>query len=86
MPKRGRCLSMGCRQLCLGQRQWTRRFAAAATNTAGRRESRKRNEIPQDTWVGGAQKGSLWLCYVRPLAGKQKSGMSGSWRRLKPTP
>ena len=57
------------------------------------------NETPQNKWHDGARKGSLWLCYagplagkqksgipIGPLAGKQKSGISGNRRRPKPTP
>ena len=40
----------------------------------GRRESRKRNQIHQGTWLDGARIGSLWLCYAGPLAEKQKVG------------
>ena len=35
--------------------------------------------------LGRARKDSLWLCYARPFAGRQKSGISGSKQRLKPT-
>ena len=48
--------------------------------------SRRTSVTPQGTWLGRAQKGSLWLCYAEPLAEKQKSGISGNRRRLKPTP
>ena len=34
-------------------------------------------------WFGGARKGSRWLCYAGPLAGR--SGISGNRRRPKPT-
>ena len=44
------------------------------------------SETPQGTWLGGAWKGSLWLCYAGSLAGRQKSGNSGSGQRPKPTP
>ena len=43
-------------------------------------------ETSQGTWLGGARKDSLWLCYARSLAGRQKSVLSGNWRRPKPTP
>ena len=33
-----------------------------------------------------ARRGGIWLSYARPLAGKQKSGISGNRRRPKPTP
>ena len=61
------------------------RFVAAARNSIGEKGSRKRNETPQGTWLSEARIGSLWLCYAKPLAGKQKSGILGSQRRLKPT-
>ena len=57
------------------------RLEAAAKNSAGRqrrRESRKTSETPQGTWLGGARKGSLWLCYAEYLAERQKSGMLGN--------
>ena len=51
---------------------------AAARNSVGRKENRRTSETPQGTWLGVAQKGSLWLCYAGPLAEKRKSGISGS--------
>ena len=36
------------------------------------------SETPQGTWLGGAQKGSLWLCYAWPLAKNRKVGSLGS--------
>ena len=44
------------------------------------------SETPQDTWLGGAQRGSLWLCYAGPLAEKRKSGISGKRHRPKSSP
>ena len=44
------------------------------------------SETSQGTWLGGAQKGSLWLCYAGPLAEKRKSGILGKRRRPKPIP
>ena len=32
-------------------------------------------------WLGGAWKGSLWICYTGPLAGRWKSGISGNQQR-----
>ena len=61
------------------------RFVAAARNVAGEKANKKMNETPQGTWLGGARKGSLWLCYAGSLAGRQKSGISGSRWRPKPT-
>ena len=58
------------------------RLETAARSSAGGRMS----ETPQGTWLSGARIGSLWLCYAGPLAGKQKSGISGNRRRPKPTP
>ena len=52
----------------------------------GRRESRRTSETPQGMWFGGAQKSSFWFCYAGPLAGRQKSGISGNRRRPKQTP
>ena len=46
------------------------------------RGTRKRNETPWDTWLGGARKG---ICYAEPLAGKRKSGILGTRRRPKAT-
>ena len=60
------------------------RLKAAARNSAVKRESKRTSETPQETWHGGAQKGSLWLCYAGPLAGKQKSRIIGNRRRTKP--
>ena len=44
------------------------------------------SETPLGTWLGGAQRGSLWLCYAGPLAEKRKSGIAGKQHRLKPIP
>ena len=43
------------------------------------------SETPQSTWLGGAPRGNLWFCYAGPLAGRQKSGISGNQRRPKST-
>ena len=52
-----------------------------------RREGKtERNEIPQHTWPVGAWTSNICLCYARPLVGKQKSEISGSWRKPMPTP
>ena len=48
-----------------------------------RKESRRTSETLLSTWIGRAQRGSLWLCYAGPLAEKQKSGISGKWHRAK---
>ena len=53
---------------------------AAARNSVKKRESKKRKETPPGTWLGGARPCRLWLCYLRSLPGKQKSGISGSRR------
>ena len=59
---------------------------AAAIYAAGEgKDSKKTNETPQGTWHGGAREGILWLCYIWPLAGRQKSGISSSRQRPKPT-
>ena len=60
------------------------RLEAAARNSAG--ESKKTSETAQGTWLGGAQRGSLWLCYAEPLAEKRKCEISGKWHRIKPIP
>ena len=44
----------------------------------GEKESKRTSETPLGTWVGGAQRGSLWLCYVRALTKKRKSEISSS--------
>ena len=48
--------------------------------------SKRTSETPQSTWLGGAQKGSLWLWYEGSLAEKRKSEISNNRRRPKPTP
>ena len=62
------------------------RLEAAARNSAGEKKSKRTSESFQGTWLGGAQRGSLCLCYAGPLAEKQKSGISGKRRRPKPIP
>ena len=52
----------------------------------GERKSRRTSETLQGTWIGGAQKGSLWLCYAGSLGEKRKSRISGKRHRLKPIP
>ena len=49
-------------------------------------ESKRTSETPQGTWLGEAQRGSLWLCYAGPLAKKRKSEISGNPHRPKPIP
>ena len=74
-------------QLCLGQWQWRRKgWRQPQEIQRERKENRRTSETPQDTWLGGAQKGSLWLCYAGPLAEKHKGGVSGKRHRPKPTP
>ena len=59
------------RPLCLGQWWWTGRgWWQPQGIQRGRRGSKRTSETPQGTWLGGAQKGSLWLCYAGPLAGR----------------
>ena len=60
-----------------------KRFVVAARNSAGEKGSKKTNATLQDTWLDGAQKSSLWLCYAGPLAGRQTSRISGNWCRPK---
>ena len=70
------------RQLCLGKLQWTRRgWRQPQEIQRERKEGKKTSETPPGTWLGGAQRGSLWLCYPGPLAEKRKSGISGKWHR-----
>ena len=47
-------------------------------------ESKITSKTPQGRWLGGAQRGSLWLRYAEPLAEKRKSGISGKRHRPKP--
>ena len=59
------------RQLCLSPWQWTRRGLRQPREIhQGRRGSKKRNEVPQVTWLSEACTNSLWFCNARPLAGK----------------
>ena len=37
------------------------------------------SETSPSTWLGGAQRGNLWLCCAEPLAEKRKSEISGRW-------
>ena len=75
------------KQLCLGQWQWTRRgWRQSHEIQRERKESKRTREISQDTWLGEAQRGSLWLCYAEPLAEKRKSEISGKRHRPKPIP
>ena len=74
-------------QLCLGKWQWgSRGWRQPQGIQRVRKESERTSETPQGTWLGGAQKGSLWLCYAGPLADKRKSGISGKRHRPKPIP
>ena len=62
------------------------RLVAAARNSAAERGSQRTSETPRETWLGGAWKGSLWLCFAGPLPRRHKSGISGNRQRPKPTP
>ena len=53
------------------------RFVAAARSSAERRGAKGQMRA-RGSWFGGPQTGSLWLCYARPSAGGQKSGISGN--------
>ena len=86
MPERGKCFSMAQATLSgpveveekmLGQPQEIQRE---------RKESRRTSETAQETWLDGAQRGSLWLCYVGPLTEKRKSEISGKRHRPKLIP
>ena len=57
------------------------RLEAAAQSSVGRKESRRTSETPPGTWLNGAQKGSLWLCYTGSLAEKWKSEISDKRHR-----
>ena len=59
------------------------RIEAATRNSV--REKGKSKTAPS-TWLGGAVKGSLLLCYTGPLAEKWKSEISGKQHRPKPIP
>ena len=60
------------------------RLEAAARNSVGRRESRRASETPSGTWLGAAQKDSLWFCCAGSLVEKWNSEISGKRRRPKP--
>ena len=62
------------------------RLEAATRNSAGEKESKRTSETLQGTWLGGAQRGSLWLCYAGRLAEKRKSEISCRRHRMKPIP
>ena len=69
----------------MGQKQWMRKdWRQPQEIQRERKESKRTSETPQGTWFGGAQRGSLWLCYAGPLAEKRKSWISG--KRHKPKP
>ena len=57
-----------------------------ARNSAGEKGEKRMSETPPGTLLGGAQRGSLWLCYAGPLAEKRKGGISGKRYRPKPIP
>ena len=68
------------RQLCLGQWQWTRRgWRQPHEIQREGRESKKTSETAQGTWLGGTQRGSLWLCYA---SGSQTFGVVEPMKRL----
>ena len=56
---------------------------AGARNSVGEKGGKKTSESLQGMWLGGARKGSHWLCYAGPLAERQKSEISGNQRRPK---
>ena len=68
MPERGRCFSM--RWTTLSGPVAVESLEAAARNSAEEKESKRTSETPQGTWLGGAQRGSLWLCYAGRLVEK----------------
>ena len=61
-----------------------KRLEAAARGSVGEKGEQKASETPLGTWLAGAQKGSLWLCYAGSLAEKRKSEISGKRHRPKP--
>ena len=52
------------------------RLEAAQEFQPGRKESKRTSETPQGTWLGGAQRGSLWLRNGK--VGSQVSGIDRS--------
>ena len=76
------------RQLRMGQWQWTRRDLWQPQKIQrGRRDSRKTNETPRGTRVARRSSDRWPLALIRKVFGwKQKSGISGSRPRPKPTP
>ena len=73
------------RQLCLGQWQWKKKgWRQPQKIQRKRRDSRRTSQTPQGTWLSGARKDSLWLCYAGSLAGRQKRGISSKRQRPKP--
>ena len=74
-------------QLCLSQWQWRKRgWRQPQEIQQGKRVSRRTSETPLGMWLGGARKGSLWLCYAGSLVERQKSGISGNQQRSNPIP
>ena len=47
---------------------------AAARNSSGENGEQRTSKTPQETWLGRAQKGSLWLCYAWALIERQNVG------------
>ena len=86
MPERGRCLARD-RQVCLDQWQWTRRsWRQPQEIQQARKESKRTSKTPPSMWLGGTQRGNLWLCCAEPLAETRKSKISGKQHRPKPIP
>ena len=74
------------RQLCLGQWQWKRQdWRQLQEVQLGRKKSKRTSEASPGLWLGGAQRGSLWLCYAGSLAERRKSEITGRRHRPKPT-
>ena len=73
------------RMMCLNSFE-TQEMREIGRKEAGESRGKRTNETPQGTWLSGAQRGSLWLCYAGPLAEKWKSGISGKRHRPKPIP
>ena len=88
MPERGRCFSNGIGNFVYTSGSGRGEICCSREKFCGGEggaEKKKKNKTPQGTWQGKAWTGSLWLCYAKPLAGKQKSTISCSRRRRKPT-
>ena len=62
------------------------RLEAAAKNSVEKKESKGTNDTFPGTWHGGAERGSIWICYAGSLAEKRKTEILDKWRRPTPIP